>query len=79
MAQKPTYEELEQRVKALEREAAEFRKAEERLHTSARRLKTLFDFIPYPTVVFTLDGLVSFLNPAFTETFGWRLEELEGM
>ncbi len=78
MAQKPTYEELEQRVKALEREAAEFRKAEERLHTSARRLKTLFDFIPYPTVVFTLDGLVSFLNPAFTETFGWRLEELEG-
>lgn len=78
MAQKPTYEELRQRVKALEREAAEFRKTEERLHTSARRLRTLFDFIPYPTVVFTLDGFVSFLNPAFTETFGWTLEELEG-
>jgi len=29
-------------------------------------------------VVFTLDGLVSYLNPAFTETFGWTLEELEG-
>jgi PAS domain S-box-containing protein len=29
-------------------------------------------------VVFTLDGCVSYLNPAFTEVFGWTLEELEG-
>jgi PAS domain S-box-containing protein len=38
----------------------------------------MLDFAPYPVVVFTLDGLVSYLNPAFTETFGWTLQELEG-
>jgi PAS domain S-box-containing protein len=56
----------------------ERKRAEEQLRTSERRLRTLFNFVPYPTVVFTLDGLVSFINPAFTETFGWTFEELEG-
>jgi PAS domain S-box-containing protein len=56
----------------------ERKRTEDQLRTSERRLRTLFYFVPYPTVVFTLDGLVSYLNPAFTETFGWTLEELEG-
>jgi PAS domain S-box-containing protein len=55
----------------------ERKRTEEELRKSERRLRTLFNFVPYPTVVFTLDGLVSFLNPAFTETFGWTFEELE--
>lgn len=42
------------------------------------RYKTLLDFVPYPMVVFTLEGKVSYLNPAFTETFGWTFDELEG-
>ena len=42
------------------------------------RYRTLLDFVPYPMVVFTLDGEVDYLNPAFTETFGWTLEELMG-
>lgn len=56
----------------------ERKRAEEQLRKSERRLRTLFNFVPYPTVVFTLEGLVSFINPAFTETFGWTFEELEG-
>ena len=52
--------------------------AEEALNESQRRLRTLLDFAPYPIVVFTLDGRVDYLNPAFTETFGWNLAELEG-
>jgi PAS domain S-box-containing protein len=40
--------------------------------------RTLLEFVPYPMVVFTLNGKVSYLNPAFTETFGWTLAELEG-
>ena len=56
----------------------ERKRAEEKLRKSERRLRTLFNFVPYPTVVFTLEGLVSFINPAFTETFGWAFEELEG-
>ena len=54
------------------------KKSERALQKSERRLRALLDFEPYPIVVFTLDGLVSYLNPAFTEIFGWTLEELEG-
>ncbi|MBN1105047.1 MAG: PAS domain S-box protein, partial [Deltaproteobacteria bacterium] len=45
---------------------------------SEKRYRTLLDFLPYPLVVFSTDGKVSYLNPAFTETFGWTLEELRG-
>jgi PAS domain S-box-containing protein len=51
---------------------------QEALRKSERRYRTLLDFVPYPIVVYTPDGRVSYLNPAFTEIFGWTLEELEG-
>jgi PAS domain S-box-containing protein len=54
------------------------KQTEQSLRKSERRLRALLDFEPYPIVVFTLDGNVSYLNPAFSETFGWTLEELEG-
>jgi PAS domain S-box-containing protein len=54
------------------------KKSEKALQKSERRLRALLDFEPYPVVVFTLDGLVSYLNPAFSEIFGWTLEELDG-
>ena len=56
----------------------EQKRAEHALRKSGRRLRTLLDFVPYPIVVFTLDGRVDYLNPSFTETFGWTLEELRG-
>ena len=48
------------------------------LEASERRFRTLLDFMLYPIVVFTLDRRVSYLNPAFTKTFGWTLTELAG-
>ena len=54
------------------------KRAEQELRRTERRLRALLDFAPYPIVVFTLDGCVSYLNPAFSETFGWTLLELEG-
>lgn len=55
------------------------RKHAEEAHLNAERLyRTFLDFAPYAIVVFTLDGRVSYLNPAFTEIFGWTLKELEG-
>jgi len=75
MTGKPTYEELEQKVKYLEKQNARFRELETGVN---HQLRTLLDFAPYPIVVFTMDGLVSYLNPAFTEIFGWTLDELEG-
>lgn len=45
---------------------------------AAQRYRTLLDFVPYPMVVFTVEGKVSYLNPAFTEVFGWTLGDLQG-
>lgn len=59
-------------------DVTERRRAEEALRESETRYRTLLDFAPYPMVVFTLDGKVTYLNPAFTEVFGWSLDELEG-
>ncbi|MBW1782284.1 MAG: PAS domain S-box protein [Deltaproteobacteria bacterium] len=53
-------------------------KIQRALQESEKRYKTLLDFVPHPIVVFSMDGRVSYLNPAFTEIFGWTLEELEG-
>ena len=43
---------------------------------SERSYRTFLDFIPYPIIVFTTEGLVSYLNPAFTEVFGWSFDEV---
>lgn len=51
---------------------------ERALQASERRYRALLEFLPYPVVVFSLDGRVSYLNPAFTEIFGWTFQELEG-
>ncbi|MCD4715815.1 MAG: PAS domain S-box protein, partial [Desulfobacterales bacterium] len=70
--------ELSETNALLKQEIAERKRAMVALRGSERRLRTLLDFAPYPIVVFTLDGLVYYLNPAFTQVFGWDLPELEG-
>jgi len=59
-------------------DTTERRRAEEDRLKTEGRYRTLLDFAPYSILVFSVDGLVSYLNPAFTETFGWTLEELHG-
>ena len=83
------HDELEQRIaerteallrsnELLKAEISERRKAAAAVRESERRYRAALDFAPYPIVVFTMEGLVSYLNPAFTEIFGWTLDELEG-
>ncbi len=60
------------------RDITERYEAQEAVRSSERRYRALLDFVPYPIVAFTLEGLVSYLNPAFTQTFGWSLKELKG-
>ena len=78
MAKKPTYEELEQKIKNLGKEVSRIKLGEGGLSQSEKHYKTLLDFVPYPIMVLTKDGFVSYLNPGFTRVFGWTLEELEG-
>ena len=54
------------------------RRAEEALRDSERRFRTLLDFVPYPIGVFTMEGVPTYLNPGFTQVFGWTIRELKG-
>jgi PAS domain S-box-containing protein len=56
----------------------ERKRAEDDLIKSERRFRTLLDFAPYSIVVFNMEGFVTYLNSAFTETFGWSFDELKG-
>lgn len=64
--------------RGIARDITEKFRTQQALQKSERRYRTLLDFVPYPIVVYTTDGRVSYLNPAFTETFGWTLKELLG-
>jgi PAS domain S-box-containing protein len=55
-----------------------YRFAYEASRVAEKRYRTLLDFVPYPMVVFTEDGKVSYLNSAFADTFGWSFEEVQG-
>ncbi len=54
------------------------KKTEEALRESRKGMRSLLDFVPYPIIVSNLDGSVFYVTPAFTEVFGWTLEELAG-
>jgi PAS domain S-box-containing protein len=59
-------------------DVTESRRSAEALRDSEKRYRTLLDFAPYPIVVYSLEGKVLYLNPAFSEVFGWSMSELEG-
>ncbi len=52
--------------------------AEQAILESERRHRQLLDFIPYPIIVMTMEGRVTYLNDAFRTVFGWSLFELQG-
>jgi PAS domain S-box-containing protein len=54
------------------------KRSEEKARGTQRRLMNLLNFVPYPTVVFSLEGKVMHVNPEFTNIFGWSPEEIEG-
>ena len=64
--------------RGIARDITERFETQKALVESEKQNRTLLDFIPYPMAVLTLDGLVTYLNPAFTNTFGWTLDELKG-
>lgn len=56
----------------------EEKKAQKRTRQLYTIYQGLLEFIPYPIAVYNDEGLVSYLNPAFSNTFGWSIEELMG-
>jgi PAS domain S-box-containing protein len=82
MSMEMSREQLLQRIQDLEKEMAGCREENSRLHAALhnteKRFRPLLDFVPYPIAVFTMDGRPTYLNPSFTDVFGWTLEDLKG-
>lgn len=76
--EQPTYRQLTERVRELEKELADLRHTQEELRRTEKRYRTFLEFVPYAVALLTLDGRVTYVNSAFTEIFGWTLDELIG-
>ena len=50
----------------------------ERLRSFEKRSRSVLDALPNSIVIYDTKGKVKHLNPAFTNTFGWTLDELKG-
>jgi PAS domain S-box-containing protein len=52
--------------------------AEEALRESEEKLRAILEANPDPVVMYDTEGHPQYLNPAFTEVFGWTIDELKG-
>jgi len=72
MAKKPTYEELEQRSKKLEKEVLERQRAEEMVRDSEAKYRDLFENAPIGMFQSTVEGKVLNVNKAYAQIFGYE-------
>lgn len=76
MPVKPTYEELEERVKALEKEARERRRSDESTHEALEDFKALADNAGDGIAVIASNGAHVYVNRRAAEISGYTVEEL---
>jgi PAS domain S-box-containing protein len=69
MVNKPTYEELEQRIRELEQTESELERVKLALQESEELYRTLIEFSPLPILV-TQEEKIVFANPAAARLFG---------
>ena len=77
MGEKAAVKASENELKALSSRLKEAEKTIEDLKSAEKQSKSILDASPNPIVIYDIDGKVKYLNPAFTKTFGWTIEELE--
>ncbi|RJQ65643.1 MAG: PAS domain S-box protein [Desulfobacteraceae bacterium] len=64
--------------KEVHHELAERRKAEARIRESERRYRNFLESSPDPIVVYNMNGVATYVNPAFEQTFGMARQEILG-
>ena len=78
MAEKPTYEELQQKVKELEQETEKYRQAEVTLRESKHQAQQYFAIAGVIFLTLDKNGKITLINECGLETLGYRREELLG-
>jgi len=78
MGEKPTYEELEQRIKEIEKEFVNHKKTEEALRLSEERYRTVVQDQTEVISRFRVDGTFTFVNDVYCRFFGKTSKELLG-
>jgi len=78
MDKKPTYEELEQRVKELEKELLDRNRVEEALRGSETILREVINLVPHAIYAYDRKGLHLLANRKAAELLGTTVEELTG-
>lgn len=78
MPEKPTYDELVRQVDTLKARLKEHESQSAKDRKAATYYRRFLKFLPYPVLVRDRDGLITYLNPAFTRTFGWTPAEMKG-
>ena len=78
MCEKPTYQELAQRNKALEEKFAKRGQSEGELLALEKRYRNLFDSISDLIMIHDLEGRLLNVNPAVSKLSGYTFEELIG-
>ena len=78
MCEKPSYKELEQRCKALEKKFAMHKQSKGALLELEKRYRDLFDNISDLIMIHDLEGCLLNVNPAVSKLSGYTFEELIG-
>jgi PAS domain S-box-containing protein len=78
MPEKPSYEELEQRVKELEKEAVEHKRAEEPLPESEEYFRSLIENALDGVMVVDGKGTINYQSPSIGKILGYKPEEVVG-
>ena len=78
MGGKPTYEELEQRVKELEKALVRHKLVEETLQKSEERFRQMAELSPFPVSIIDSEGRYLYLNNKFIEVFGYTIKDIPG-
>jgi len=76
MSKEPTYEELAQRVKKLEKKAFELEHAREALRRSEALFRDMVEKLPFPLVVGNAALETKYMNPQFTKVFGYTADDI---
>ncbi len=69
---------VHERALALQDKQAGYRKLYEQSKQQEAIYRSLLESSADAIAIYDLDGRVIYVNPSFTETFGWHLEELKG-